>query len=316
MCRAARAKKLPGATLSGDEWYSQQASRAVNQAVGRVIRHKNDFGAVLLCDERFGRWKSPSSSALSKWIQPSLQVEDKFGPLIGRLGSFYRTQMATWRATRAVESIERPVQEHSAQFTSLDERVGTEPALKKVRTSTFSGKASSLSHLPLNIMQACDLSVNAHPSKQTDPPRPANRDAERKVQQPVMPAKQASKNLLEALECDATIPSKGAKQTHSSVGQQIDGDTKRQGLQQLLEETKRRLSTSGYNDLRDIFKAMKRSPDTPGHSQRTPEELSSALVSLLDASGCRDLINRFSCVLSSGLQASITSAMQHLPKSS
>jgi hypothetical protein len=39
--------------LKGEEWYVQQASRAVNQAVGRVIRHRNDYGAIILCDERF-----------------------------------------------------------------------------------------------------------------------------------------------------------------------------------------------------------------------------------------------------------------------
>ena len=38
--------------LSGEEWYKQQASRAVNQAVGRVIRHRHDYGAIILCDER------------------------------------------------------------------------------------------------------------------------------------------------------------------------------------------------------------------------------------------------------------------------
>ena len=39
--------------LTGQEWYRQQATRAVNQAVGRVIRHKEDFGAIILCDNRF-----------------------------------------------------------------------------------------------------------------------------------------------------------------------------------------------------------------------------------------------------------------------
>ena len=39
--------------LSGDQWYVQQAMRAVNQAMGRVIRHRRDYGAVILCDDRF-----------------------------------------------------------------------------------------------------------------------------------------------------------------------------------------------------------------------------------------------------------------------
>ncbi|VAH77261.1 unnamed protein product [Triticum turgidum subsp. durum] len=39
-------------TLTGEEWYVQQAARAVNQAVGRVIRHRHDYGAIIYCDER------------------------------------------------------------------------------------------------------------------------------------------------------------------------------------------------------------------------------------------------------------------------
>lgn len=38
--------------LTGADWYKLQASRAVNQAVGRVIRHRQDYGAIILCDTR------------------------------------------------------------------------------------------------------------------------------------------------------------------------------------------------------------------------------------------------------------------------
>ncbi|KAJ5078619.1 regulator of telomere elongation helicase 1 [Anaeramoeba ignava] len=56
-----------GALLSGDEWFCQQASRAVNQAVGRIFRHKNDYGAIILCDERFCEMNNQRQ--LSKWFQ-------------------------------------------------------------------------------------------------------------------------------------------------------------------------------------------------------------------------------------------------------
>lgn len=58
--------------LSGDQWYTQQAARAVNQAMGRVIRHRHDYGAVLLCDARFANRNTQST--LSKWIRDYVQV--------------------------------------------------------------------------------------------------------------------------------------------------------------------------------------------------------------------------------------------------
>ena len=39
--------------LSGSEWYTVNAFRALNQAIGRCVRHKNDWGAVLLVDKRY-----------------------------------------------------------------------------------------------------------------------------------------------------------------------------------------------------------------------------------------------------------------------
>lgn len=59
-------------TKPGMEWYVQQAARAVNQAVGRVIRHRDDYGAVILLDERYG--KPQQLQALSAWARPHTQV--------------------------------------------------------------------------------------------------------------------------------------------------------------------------------------------------------------------------------------------------
>ena len=39
--------------LNGDKWYEIQAYRALNQALGRCLRHKNDWGALVLVDSRF-----------------------------------------------------------------------------------------------------------------------------------------------------------------------------------------------------------------------------------------------------------------------
>jgi len=54
--------------LTGNQWYIQQAARAVNQAIGRVIRHRHDYGAIILCDERFAYQQQ--QNCLSKWLQP------------------------------------------------------------------------------------------------------------------------------------------------------------------------------------------------------------------------------------------------------
>ena len=61
--------------LSGQAWYMQSASRAVNQAVGRVIRHKNDWGAIFLMDDRF--LSDHQSSQLSKWVKSDLRSYPK-----------------------------------------------------------------------------------------------------------------------------------------------------------------------------------------------------------------------------------------------
>lgn len=78
-------------SLSGDQWYALEASRAVNQAIGRVIRHKNDYGAILLCDCRFGSIKQKSQ--LSKWIQRHIKRDHStrsFSTVISSISNFFR----------------------------------------------------------------------------------------------------------------------------------------------------------------------------------------------------------------------------------
>ena len=72
-----------GQALSGEQWYCQQAYRAVNQAVGRCIRHINDFGAIILCDPRFHL--KQTQQELSRWMRSSVKnhtgIEDVILPL-------------------------------------------------------------------------------------------------------------------------------------------------------------------------------------------------------------------------------------------
>ncbi|KYQ49788.1 Fanconi anemia group J protein like protein [Trachymyrmex zeteki] len=53
--------------LSGSEWYTINAFRALNQAIGRCVRHKNDWGAVLLVDKRFELQQN--INYLPKWVK-------------------------------------------------------------------------------------------------------------------------------------------------------------------------------------------------------------------------------------------------------
>ncbi|XP_048873948.1 regulator of telomere elongation helicase 1 [Brienomyrus brachyistius] len=74
--------------LSGQEWYRQQASRAVNQAIGRVIRHRDDYGAIFLCDHRFK--SSDARAQLPSWVRPYVRINDTFGNIVRDVAQFFR----------------------------------------------------------------------------------------------------------------------------------------------------------------------------------------------------------------------------------
>ncbi|KAJ1548231.1 hypothetical protein HK096_009100 [Nowakowskiella sp. JEL0078] len=97
-------KNMTSKFISGNDWYMQQAIRAVNQAIGRVIRHKNDFGAILLCDERFS---TPLNiGKLSMWIRPFVNIYVKsltsFGEVQGLLAKFFKNNRECHQISRNV----------------------------------------------------------------------------------------------------------------------------------------------------------------------------------------------------------------------
>ena len=73
--------------LTGQQWYEIQAFRTLNQALGRCIRHRHDWGAIFLVEQRFAT--SPRTCAqLSRWVRSSVRVFDAFETAIGELNKF------------------------------------------------------------------------------------------------------------------------------------------------------------------------------------------------------------------------------------
>ncbi|GJQ13595.1 hypothetical protein GpartN1_g5386.t1 [Galdieria partita] len=58
--------------LSGQRWYALQAFRSLNQAIGRCIRHKNDYGVIILLDKRYTRKETLSN--LPKWLAQQIRM--------------------------------------------------------------------------------------------------------------------------------------------------------------------------------------------------------------------------------------------------
>ncbi|GBE58653.1 DNA repair protein [Babesia ovata] len=56
------------------QWYTSQAIRAVNQALGRAIRHIKDYGTVMLADRRFAL--SNLRKGISTWVTRNMEISD------------------------------------------------------------------------------------------------------------------------------------------------------------------------------------------------------------------------------------------------
>jgi hypothetical protein len=111
--------------LPGNEWYSQQAYRAIAQALGRCIRHAADYGSVILMDSRHCDDGEPvegicrAHRQLPKWMRHHVRnlskrnIGDSFGNSIAGSWSGLRSEMTSFFKQAPIRSQLVLKQQHS-----------------------------------------------------------------------------------------------------------------------------------------------------------------------------------------------------------
>lgn len=75
---------------AGQQYYENLCIKGINQSIGRAIRHTNDYAAIILLDRRY-YCKSSIRNGLPGWMRDSLTDYDQFGPLFGKVKSFFNS---------------------------------------------------------------------------------------------------------------------------------------------------------------------------------------------------------------------------------
>ncbi|KAI1317101.1 DEAD H (Asp-Glu-Ala-Asp His) box helicase 11 [Mortierella claussenii] len=84
--------KMPSSIrmTAGSEYYENLCMRAVNQSIGRAIRHQNDYAVIILMDKRYSVPRI--SKKLPGWIGSSSETCEQFGPVVQKLSGFFRAK--------------------------------------------------------------------------------------------------------------------------------------------------------------------------------------------------------------------------------
>ncbi|CAH1785016.1 unnamed protein product [Owenia fusiformis] len=72
---------------AGQEHYENLCMKAVNQSIGRAIRHKGDYATILMLDTRYSR---PNiRNKLPTWISKHVVSHERFGPAFSSIRQFF-----------------------------------------------------------------------------------------------------------------------------------------------------------------------------------------------------------------------------------
>ncbi|CAH1389750.1 unnamed protein product [Nezara viridula] len=84
---------------AGKEHYEACCMKAVNQSIGRAIRHRSDFATVLLLDQRYSSQKV--LNLLPAWIMKSLKIQEQFPQALAAVVKFFKQHDTTESASSA-----------------------------------------------------------------------------------------------------------------------------------------------------------------------------------------------------------------------
>ncbi|CAD5120524.1 DgyrCDS9089 [Dimorphilus gyrociliatus] len=93
-----QSKKL----ISGGDWYEFTAFRALNQALGRCIRHKNDWGIMLMVEMRITEVLQRKANRLPRWFRSQAQTHDRFPEALDSIQHFVAERMGPKKSAAQV----------------------------------------------------------------------------------------------------------------------------------------------------------------------------------------------------------------------
>ncbi|XP_033112136.1 Fanconi anemia group J protein homolog [Anneissia japonica] len=146
--------------LTGSAWYEIQAYRAINQALGRCIRHRLDWGALILVDERYARNPNKYISGLSKWIRNSVIHTKHAGELCQSLEDFIKVMKEKQKESLNISTLPSAQMTPSTQsFANCASTPGEKPTfatmqqfLKSKSQQTPTHSQHGLPQTPVNAL--------------------------------------------------------------------------------------------------------------------------------------------------------------------